>query len=215
MVETVKRTMKRLHVWESPLLHGDAVAIVPVEVIYEPHEYTWWFINGRDGSLGIGIHPGGEQLPGIHSCPHTVIKHNMFAKVWEEVSEVPEEVDVSDEPTGFMPYVGDDTVALDAGDFVQAMKDAARTQTLTVLPSDPVVDTPTELLPELPKTFDPLVIERLVDRAWKEPFANVPGPVTEVFEKIALDTLDEKPLMTPEEDIDPSDETGGIRSHRA
>lgn len=77
----------RLHVWESPLLHGKLASDPPVEVVYETHEYDFWNASPTTGELSIGKNKQRVDESGRPyqiSITHTVIKASGWVKAHEE-----------------------------------------------------------------------------------------------------------------------------------
>lgn len=128
---------RRLHVWEHPDLHRSdptpPLGNLPVHLIYEPHEYDWWMVDGI-GDLRIGHWikvDSPEPEGGYRMEPFTqvVIPRGMYAKAIEETvthtppPDEPDEPDVPPpmpptmpdapaEPPAVAPYDADATVTL-------------------------------------------------------------------------------------------------------
>lgn len=77
------RIQKRLHVMESPLLHGGFSSSPLVEVIFEPEEFAHWKIDPNSGDLIIAhwreIDRGQRTVEVFYT-----VKANLVGKVWEE-----------------------------------------------------------------------------------------------------------------------------------
>lgn len=85
--------MKKLHIMESPLLHGKPDDAPLVHVVWKPDEYAYW-AKGERGELIIFKHTGrvfstretgGTEI--VEAKPCYIVEPGMYFKVWDEDEE--------------------------------------------------------------------------------------------------------------------------------